>query len=221
MKLFFIQKLSKLSLQPKISDLIFIFWLKPTKNSYTNLLVMGGIPNNIQTYELAQGTVMFEARYNGFIRNVRALNCSSEHMSRLNVVASSSLRYPIESDACMSNPCLNRGVCSILTDATMFKCDCSYTNYEGQRCEKRKICFFVFCFKRFICFFWLCNLCFFFIVKPPKSSSELTFTGKEYFSYEMPSDSTSSYEEEMTIDFKTTRSTGLLAYAGMFLIPTF
>ncbi len=56
-------------------------------------------------------------------------------------------------------------------------------------------------------------------MKPPKSSSELTFTGKEYFLYEMPSDLGSlvtTYEEEFTIDFKTSRSTGLLAYAGMF-----
>ena len=52
--------------------------------------------------------------------------------------------------------------------------------------------------------------------KPPQSSHELTFTGKEYFSFEIPTDENigSTYEEEFNIDFKTSRSTGLLAYAG-------
>lgn len=54
-------------------------------------------------------------------------------------------------------------------------------------------------------------------VRPPKSSSELTFTGKEYFSFEIPNESgdiVTTYEEELILDFKTSRSTGLLAYAG-------
>ncbi len=51
-------------------------------------------------------------------------------------------------------------------------------------------------------------------VKPPKSSQELTLTGKDYFSFDIPSDSLgTTYEEEFNLDFKTSRTTGLLAYA--------
>lgn len=171
---------------------------------------MGGIPTSIQTYELAQGTALFEPRYNGFVRNVRALNCSSEHMARLNVVASSSLRYVSETDACMSSPCLNHGVCSVVShdSAAAFKCDCTYTSYEGRLCDKSN--YLALYRIRGQIDVYLTHLI---VAKAPKSSSELTFTGKEYFSYEMPSELT-TYEEEFTVDFRTSRSTGLLAYAG-------
>jgi hypothetical protein len=54
-----------------------------------------------------------------------------------------------------------------------------------------------------------------FLVKPPQSVAEMTFTGKDYFSYEMPSSTyAKTYEEEFYMEFKTSRSTGLLAYSG-------
>jgi hypothetical protein len=55
-------------------------------------------------------------------------------------------------------------------------------------------------------------------VRPPQSSAELTFTGKEFFSYEIPAAtaaaSATTYEEEFFMEFKTSRATGLLAYVG-------
>ena len=53
-------------------------------------------------------------------------------------------------------------------------------------------------------------------MKPPRSSQELTFTGKDYFSFEAPNGDSfaTTYEEEFNLDFKTSRSSGLLAYAG-------
>jgi hypothetical protein len=53
-------------------------------------------------------------------------------------------------------------------------------------------------------------------VKPPRTNEELTFMGKEYFSFELPSGTPYSitYEEEFDIDFKTSRSTGLFFYSG-------
>lgn len=55
-----------------------------------------------------------------------------------------------------------------------------------------------------------------FLAKPQRSSQELTFTGREYFSFEMPNGErfATTYEEEFLFEFKTTRSTGLLVYAG-------
>ncbi|CAF0848819.1 unnamed protein product [Brachionus calyciflorus] len=160
-----------------------------------NLLFIGGIADSLQTYDLSLGTALFETRFNGFIRNVRALNCSLPFLIRLNPIIFGGLRFVAEQDSCSSNPCRNNGVCSIVTGSIInFKCDCTYTNYEGDLCE---------------------------ILIPPVSTDELTLTGKEYFSIEIPRIEKNSlstilptYEEEYNFDFKTSRSTGLLIYAG-------
>lgn len=111
-------------------------------NGYANLLLFGGIPPNLQTYDLSLGTALFEPRYNGYIRNVRSLNCSSEFLIRLNVASNNNLRYS-EVDACMSSPCLNNGVCLVVTDSNNgYICDCGYTNYEGKNCDRRKLHFY-------------------------------------------------------------------------------
>lgn len=157
------------------------------------MLVFGGIPNEIQTYDLALGTALFDTRFNGFIRNVKALNCSHSYLTRLDVVANSNVRFIGEVDACSNNPCKNGGACSLM-DAphyAPFKCDCSYTTHEGALCERPR---------------------------PAAADNvpELTFTGKDYFFFEMPTGSSFSmtYEEEFHMSFRTSRSTGLLAYAG-------
>jgi len=125
------------------------------------------------------------------VRNVRAVNCSSPtHLSRLSVLASYNMQYSSKQDTCTSGPCLNGGVCLVINDYS-YKCDCAYTHYEGKLCDKPR---------------------------PPRSSSELTFTGKDYFSFEVPGSTAAaasvSYEEEFYLEFKTSRSIGLLAYAG-------
>lgn len=55
-------------------------------------------------------------------------------------------------------------------------------------------------------------------MKPPQTKAELTFSGKEFFSFDLPGSSTAvnhpTYEEEYFMEFKTSRSTGLLAYSG-------
>lgn len=116
--------------------------LMNSANNNNNLLVVGGIPNNLETFDLSLGTALFEHRFNGFIKNLRVLNCSSPYLTRLNVISSNSLRYVNEQDACMSNPCLNHGVCSVVADSTdNYQCDCSYTQYEGKKCDKCKFYF--------------------------------------------------------------------------------
>ena len=108
------------------------------ENEANNLLIFGGLPNNLQTYDLSLGTALFEHRFNGFIRNVRAQNCSAKYPTRLNVISSNNLRYVSENDLCISNPCLNYGICSVISDSS-YSCDCSFTNYEGKNCEKCKL----------------------------------------------------------------------------------
>ncbi len=111
--------------------------LGPPATTANDLLVFGGIPADTETYQLSLSTAYFETRYNGFVRNVRALNCDSSHMRRLDVIASSSMRYVAEKDACVAQPCRNEGVC-LASALDAFTCDCSYTQFEGRFCEKRK-----------------------------------------------------------------------------------
>lgn len=102
-----------------------------------NLLVFGGLPSEMQTFDLSLGTALFEHRYNGFIRNARISNCSAK-FTRLEVVNSNNLRFITETiDYCSTKPCLNGGVCLSVTDSVdNYKCDCSFTNYEGKNCDK-------------------------------------------------------------------------------------
>jgi len=164
----------------------------PTSTNTQNLLVFGGLPENIQTFDLSLGTALFERPFNGFIRNVRAMNCSTSNLKNLLVTASNNLRYVNEQDACMSSPCLNRGVCLLVDEnVNSYRCDCSFTKFSGTNCESAK--------------------------SSQQSNQALTFTGKEYFEFQADSvifESQRSLEEEFNIEFKTTRSTGLLIYAG-------
>lgn len=108
-------------------------------NEYTNSLFIGGLPAALQTYNLSHGTVLFEPIFNGFIRNVRGLNCSSPYLKPFKVYSYNNLRFVIESDSCSTNPCLNNGVCLITSGLPIgFKCDCTFTNYEGDLCEISK-----------------------------------------------------------------------------------
>ena len=117
-------------------------------NTFTNVFFVGGLPLTIQTYDLSLGTALFEHRFNGLVRNMRALNCSSPFLARLSVIASQGLKFLTDSDPCLLNPCLHNGVCSLADDT--FDCDCSYTNYEGKYCEKCKyiFCLFVYLLKK-------------------------------------------------------------------------
>ena len=41
----------------------------------------------------------------------------------------------IDIDPCLSNPCFNRGECIQLRFGR-YKCECTGTNFYGQKCEK-------------------------------------------------------------------------------------
>ena len=53
-------------------------------------------------------------------------------------------------------------------------------------------------------------------VKIPTSKTEMTFDGRDSYNFEIQKSSTvmRSYEEEMNLEFKTSRSNGLLLFTG-------
>ena len=52
-------------------------------------------------------------------------------------------------------------------------------------------------------------------MKAPASKLELTFTGKNGYSFQVPTRSSATwYDEELSMEFRTSRATGVLAHAG-------
>ena len=55
-------------------------------------------------------------------------------------------------------------------------------------------------------------------MKAPTSRTELTFDGRDFHSFEVQKSSTitRSYEEELNLEFKTSRSSGLIIFTGKY-----
>jgi hypothetical protein len=104
-----------------------------TENS--NLLYVGGLSDTLQTYDLSLSTALFEQPFNGFIRNVRMLNCTA-NMHRARLIDSHGLRYMKHMNYCTSNACLNNGICLNMDNG--YACDCSFTSHIGRNCETCK-----------------------------------------------------------------------------------
>ena len=53
-------------------------------------------------------------------------------------------------------------------------------------------------------------------MKIPTSKTEMTFDGRDSYNFEIQKSSTimRNYEEEINLEFKTTRSSGLLVFTG-------
>ncbi|KAL8610426.1 hypothetical protein ACOMHN_035143 [Nucella lapillus] len=91
----------------------------------------------------------------------------------------------LDVDLCeRGNPCLNAGVCLTTDDGLM--CDCAKTEYKGDRCDIEKI------------------------------PSDATFFGAQYLSYNLSSggDVLDSNQDQVSLDFRTKQSDGLLFYTG-------
>ncbi|XP_050406301.1 neurexin-3 isoform X2 [Patella vulgata] len=90
-----------------------------------------------------------------------------------------------DEDLCeRGNPCLNGGMCLTTDDGLM--CDCTRIEFDGDRCETEKI------------------------------PSDATFLGAQYFSYDLSSrgDPIISNNDQLTLDFRTKQSNGLLFFTG-------
>ncbi|GFO35581.1 neurexin [Plakobranchus ocellatus] len=99
---------------------------------------IGGFPREYDSKNvssLAVPLVIFEPRFRGSIRNFFYQNCSEEPQ-RPELLSSSGILTK-DVDLCVRrNPCLNGGRC-LTTDAGRV-CDCSSTEYTGDRCDLRE-----------------------------------------------------------------------------------
>ncbi|XP_048259836.1 neurexin-1-like isoform X2 [Haliotis rufescens] len=148
-------------------------------------LFMGGLPEEYdrELSKLSLPSVLFEPKFRGSIRNVFYSNCGALP-ERPEMIDSQGI-LDNEADLCeQGNPCLNSGSC--LTTDHGLVCDCTRTEFQGERCEIEKI------------------------------PSDATFLGAQYFSYELISrgDPIVSNSDELKLDFRTKQVNGILFFTG-------
>ncbi|XP_068987141.1 neurexin 1 isoform X10 [Bombus flavifrons] len=152
---------------------------------------VGGMPSwyNSKLTLLALPSVIFEPRFNGFIRNL--VYADGENMvprrQEMKSRDAKSLRNMMTAnttDACETrDPCQHGGIC-ISTDSGPF-CECRSGDYEGAYCEK------------------------------DKAPSEASFRGTEYLTINLSKgDPILSTLESISLQFKTRQPNGLLFYSG-------
>ncbi|KAL8601328.1 hypothetical protein ACOMHN_054622 [Nucella lapillus] len=148
-------------------------------------MYFGGLPQEFdnQMLLLALPSVVFEPRFRGSIRNLFLKDCARDS-HRPDMVDSFGLRS-VQVDLCEGgNPCLNGGVCLTTDDGLM--CDCSKTDYVGERCDIEKV------------------------------PSDATFFGAQYLSYNLSSrgEVLNSNQDQVSLHFRTKQPDGLLFYTG-------
>ncbi|XP_048269654.1 neurexin-1 isoform X10 [Bombus affinis] len=168
---------------------------------------VGGMPSwyNSKLTLLALPSVIFEPRFNGFIRNLvyadgenmvprrqemksRDAKCGGfpcvENIKRKSPRSLRNMMTANTTDACETrDPCQHGGIC-ISTDSGPF-CECRSGDYEGAYCEK------------------------------DKAPSEASFRGTEYLTINLSKgDPILSTLESISLQFKTRQPNGLLFYSG-------
>ncbi|KAK9310044.1 hypothetical protein QLX08_000515 [Tetragonisca angustula] len=168
---------------------------------------VGGMPSwyNSKLTLLALPSVIFEPRFNGFIRNLvyadgentvprrqemksRDAKCGGfpcvENVKRKTPRSLRNMMTTNTTDACETrDPCQHGGIC-ISTDSGPI-CECRSGDYEGAYCEK------------------------------DKAPSEASFRGTEYLTIDLSkADPILSTQESISLQFKTRQPNGLLFYSG-------
>ncbi|XP_076637715.1 neurexin 1 isoform X2 [Colletes latitarsis] len=170
---------------------------------------VGGMPSwyNSKLTLLALPSVIFEPRFNGFIRNLvyadgestvprrqemksrdAKFQCGGfpcvENVKRKSPRSLRNMMTANTTDACETHdPCQHDGIC-ISTDSGPI-CDCRSDDYEGAYCEK------------------------------DKASSEASFRGTEYLTIDLSKGTPIlSTQESVMLQFKTRQPNGLLFYSG-------
>ncbi|NP_001240692.1 neurexin [Aplysia californica] len=158
-----------------------------TYNGLANetFLYLGGLPMEYESKKfnsLALPSVIFEPKFRGSVRNFFYRSCGGEAV-RPQPLSSAGL-LTTDVDLCeRGNPCLNGGRC--LTTDNGVLCDCTATEYRGDRCDIQKI------------------------------PSDATFMGTQYFSYNLSSRGDVMVDQDrVRLDFRTKQANSLLFYTG-------
>lgn len=119
---------------------------KPNTDSFychhkDNAVFIGGVPNEYQHHflaHLALPTVAYELHFHGSIRNVYHTSLYEDNESSMQLQSPISSNGSLESipskQSC--DKCHHGGYCYFTNTGTF--CDCSFTDYEGTHCQKRK-----------------------------------------------------------------------------------
>ncbi|XP_071159712.1 neurexin 1-like isoform X8 [Mytilus edulis] len=157
------------------------------QNKFNNYVFVGGIAKDYEdrTQALTLPSVFFETRFNGYIRNILYSNCGGP-LFRPKILES--LNMTMGTKECITNsPCLHGSVC--VEEDNGVSCDCSSTNFRGDKCE---------------------------IEKTP---TEVTLLGTQYLMYNFVKDNNTddglqSNEDEIDLYFRTQQPDGLLFFIG-------
>lgn len=109
------------------------------QNKFNNYVFVGGIAKDYEdrTQALTLPSVFFETRFNGYIRNILYSNCGGP-LFRPKIL--DSLNMTMGTKECLTNsPCLHGSVC--VEEDNGVSCDCSSTNFRGDKCEIGKFTF--------------------------------------------------------------------------------
>nr|CAB3264446.1 neurexin-3-like [Phallusia mammillata] len=150
----------------------------------------GGLTGGYEISQLALPSVFFENRFSGYVRQI-SINGKYVSAVRKYDVLEQTL-----DDACTEfrNPCQNNGVCYVSDQDT--SCDCSGTSFAGQYCEEP-----------------LGQLM---MADAPAAYNQAvaTFTGEEWFKYELSNRAVSTFQDKISLFFRTTQPNGLLFHTG-------
>ncbi|TRY78356.1 hypothetical protein TCAL_01738 [Tigriopus californicus] len=170
--------------RPETDDESLVGFGDPSTNSY---VFVGGIPpwKGQDIESLVLPMVLLETRFHGEVKAIRYRDVAHASDRFQEMMAYRGVRAQ-DVDVCKhQNPCQNQGLC-LPTDSGPI-CDCSNTKYQGDHCETME------------------------------TPLEVTLTGGEYLSYNLFQrgiDPILSINDEISLYFKTRKSSGLLFHTG-------
>ncbi|XP_067831832.1 neurexin-2-like isoform X13 [Heptranchias perlo] len=179
-------------------------------------LFVGGIPPDVRLSTLTSSTVKYELPFKGLIANLKVGDTPPV------LLGSQGIQNDMEYLCSKQNPCLNRGVCSVVNSKVV--CDCTETGFHGKVCSEEEH-----------------------LIESPahlmlssqvgstlasegggkrggggewhkptraKEESVATFKGTEFFCYDLSHNPIQSSSDEITLSFKTLQRNGLILHTG-------
>ncbi|XP_067831834.1 neurexin-1-like isoform X15 [Heptranchias perlo] len=165
-------------------------------------LFVGGIPPDVRLSTLTSSTVKYELPFKGLIANLKVGDTPPV------LLGSQGIQNDMEYLCSKQNPCLNRGVCSVVNSKVV--CDCTETGFHGKVCSEDDN------YNEGLAHLMLSSqgMCSPNIHRVSKEESVATFKGTEFFCYDLSHNPIQSSSDEITLSFKTLQRNGLILHTG-------